>query len=256
MRYVRQTQPAADLRHIARISVRHGHETMHLDGATIRNLEILKSFSDDREEATLLGVLDKTVSAMGSRLLREWIVRPLIHPAPIISRQQAVSELVQQMPVRVQIRTALRTVQDLMRLSSRISMGVAMPRELLALKQSVANLPTLRTALSSLNAPLIRELAHRWDDLADLYDLLTVLPAAGVDYPPEEFVADLLRLDRQPDAKDSRGRRFELAGSTGRKGGKRLTVFDESGDQHDYYAIRFILEPSDGRADHTAAATL
>jgi hypothetical protein len=92
--------------------------------------------------------------------------------------------------------------------------------------------------------------------LADLYDLLTVLPAAGVDYPREEFVADLLRLDRQPDAKDSRGRRFELAGSTGRKGGKRLTVFDKSGDQHDYYAIRFILEPSDGRADHTAAATL
>jgi len=182
MRYVRQTQPAADLRHIARISVRHGHETMHLDGATIRNLEILKSFSDDRQEATLLGVLDKTVSAMGSRLLREWIVRPLIHPAPIISRQQAVSELVQQMPVRVQIRTALRTVQDLMRLSSRISMGVAMPRELLALKQSVANLPTLRTALSSLNAPLIRELAHRWDDLADLYDLIerTILPDAPV----------------------------------------------------------------------------
>jgi hypothetical protein len=92
--------------------------------------------------------------------------------------------------------------------------------------------------------------------LAELHDLLTLLPAASVDYPSEEFVADLLRLDRQPDAKDSRGRRFELAGSTGRKGGKRLTVFDETGDQHDYYAIRFILEPSDGRADHTAAATL
>jgi len=92
--------------------------------------------------------------------------------------------------------------------------------------------------------------------LAELHDLLTVLPAASVDYPSEEFVADLLRLDRQTDAKDSRGRRFELAGSTGRKGGKRLTVFDETGDQHDYYAIRFILEPSDGRADHTAAATL
>jgi hypothetical protein len=90
--------------------------------------------------------------------------------------------------------------------------------------------------------------------LADLHDLLTLLPAAGIDYPQEEFVADLLRLDRQPDATDSQGRRFELGGSTGRKGGKRLTLFDETGEQHDYYAIRFILEPSDGRADNPAAA--
>jgi hypothetical protein len=90
--------------------------------------------------------------------------------------------------------------------------------------------------------------------LADLHDLLTVLPAAGADYPQAEFVADLLRLDRQPDATDSRGRRFELGGSTGRTGNKRLTMFDETGEQHDYYAIRFILEPADGRADNTAAA--
>ncbi len=90
--------------------------------------------------------------------------------------------------------------------------------------------------------------------LADLYGLLTVLPAAGADYPPEEFVADLLRLDRQPDAMGSHGRRFELSGSTGRKGGKRLTLFDETGEQHDYYAIRFILEQSNGRADHANAA--
>jgi hypothetical protein len=88
--------------------------------------------------------------------------------------------------------------------------------------------------------------------LAELHDLLTLLPAAGADYPVEEFAADLLRLDRQPDARDSRGRRFGLAGSTGRKGGKRLTLFDETGEQHDYYAIRFILESSDGRADNTA----
>jgi hypothetical protein len=91
--------------------------------------------------------------------------------------------------------------------------------------------------------------------LVDLHDLLTVLPAAGADYPQEEFTADLLRLDRQPDATDSHGRRFELSGSTGRKGGKRLTLFDEAGEQHDYFAIRFILESPHGRADTTTAAT-
>jgi hypothetical protein len=90
--------------------------------------------------------------------------------------------------------------------------------------------------------------------LVDLYGLLTLLPAAGADYPAEEFTADLLRLDRQPDATDSHGRRFELGGSTGRKGGKRLTVFDETGEQHDYYAVRFILERSNGRTDHASAA--
>ncbi len=78
--------------------------------------------------------------------------------------------------------------------------------------------------------------------LSDLHDLLTLLPAAGADYPQEEFTADLLRLDRRPDARGSQGHRFELSGSTGRKGGKRLTLFDEVGQQHDYFAIRFILE--------------
>jgi hypothetical protein len=81
--------------------------------------------------------------------------------------------------------------------------------------------------------------------LAELHDQLTLLPAAAADYPQEEFVTDLLRLDRQPDATGSQGHRFELGGSTGRKGAKRLTLFDEAGEQHDYYAIRFTLETSD-----------
>ncbi len=79
--------------------------------------------------------------------------------------------------------------------------------------------------------------------LADLHDMLTLLPAAAADYPAEEFACDLLRLDRQPDARSGRGHRFELAASTGRKGGRKLTLFDENGAQHEYFAIRFILDP-------------
>ena len=78
--------------------------------------------------------------------------------------------------------------------------------------------------------------------LADIYDLLTLLPAAAADYPLEEFLLDLLRLDRQPDARSGRGHRFELGGATGTKGAKRLSAYDETGAQHDYYAIRFISE--------------
>ncbi|MDA8249438.1 MAG: hypothetical protein M0Z28_09675 [Rhodospirillales bacterium] len=78
--------------------------------------------------------------------------------------------------------------------------------------------------------------------LADLHEMLTLWPAAAADYPVEEFTCDLLRLDRHPDAQSGQGHRFELGGSTGKKGGKRLTLFDEAGVQHDYYAIRFILD--------------
>jgi hypothetical protein len=78
--------------------------------------------------------------------------------------------------------------------------------------------------------------------LTDIHDLLTVLPAAAADYPLEEFLLDLLRLDRMPDARTGRGLRFELGGSTGTKGAKRLSAYDETGAQHDYYAIRFISE--------------
>jgi hypothetical protein len=81
--------------------------------------------------------------------------------------------------------------------------------------------------------------------LAALYDVLTLLPAAAADYPMEEFLVDLLRLDREPDARSGRGYRFELGGSTGTKGAKRLTVYDEAGAQHDYYAVRFIADAPD-----------
>ena len=79
-------------------------------------------------------------------------------------------------------------------------------------------------------------------DLAALHDVLTLLPAAAADYPMEEFLVDLLRLDREPDARTGRGHRFELGGSTGTKGAKRLTMYDEAGAQHDYYAVRFIAD--------------
>ena len=79
--------------------------------------------------------------------------------------------------------------------------------------------------------------------LVDLYEVLTLSPLAAADYPREEFAADLLRLDRTPAARSGRGHRFEFAGSTGKKGGKRLTMYDEQGGQHDYFALRLILEP-------------
>jgi DNA mismatch repair protein MutS len=119
---------------------------------------------------------------MGSRLLRDWILRPLLRIDPIRARLDAVGELLQALETRVAIRTALRSVQDILRLSSRISLGAASPRDVLALKQSVAVLPELRARVASCRAPWLREMAANWDNLADVHELIekTILSDAPV----------------------------------------------------------------------------
>ena len=106
LRYIRETQPSAPLDHIRQIRVRHARDAMHLDAVTIRNLELVKPAGRMDESAgssphTLLGVLDRTVTAMGSRLLREWLLRPLVTCAAIEARLTAVDELKTQLDARV-----------------------------------------------------------------------------------------------------------------------------------------------------------
>lgn len=180
LRYLHETRPTASLTHLRGLRVRHAGDSMHLDAATIRNLELVRPLAEDRPDTTLLAVLDRTVTAMGSRLLREWIVRPLVRTESIEARLDAVEELVQSLETRMAIRAALRAVQDIPRLTSRVSLGAASPRDLLALKHSVAVLPELRGRIVSCRASLLRELAAQWDNLADIHELIekTILPDA------------------------------------------------------------------------------
>src|SRR4029077_2068524 len=113
---------------------------MHLDSATICNLELVRPLGAGenrlgQDQPTVLSVLDRTATAMGSRLLRHWLLRPLPHRGALQPRLEAVSELKDRIQQRVSLRTTLRGVQDIARLSSRVTLGVAGPRELLALKQ-------------------------------------------------------------------------------------------------------------------------
>ncbi|MBI3356534.1 MAG: DNA mismatch repair protein MutS [Nitrospirae bacterium] len=177
LHYVRETQPTVPLNHIRRLNVRWNNEAMHLDSVTIRNLELLKpmAFGDNMQElrsTTLLAVLDRTVTAIGGRLLRQWLVRPLIQCSQIQARLDAVGELKDRMQERVALRTALREVQDIARLGSRIQLGVAGPRELLALKQSLSTLPEILTQLAPLESALLVDARASWDDGRDLYDLI------------------------------------------------------------------------------------
>ncbi|MBH0207407.1 MAG: DNA mismatch repair protein MutS, partial [Nitrospira sp.] len=175
--YFRKTQPTVPLDHIRRLSVRGNDEVMHLDATTIRNLELLKPLSAKEQTAatgplTLLSVLDHTVTAMGCRLLRQWLVMPLLHCERIQARLDAVEELKESLFVRTALRRALREVQDIARLGTRITLGLANPRELLALKQSLAALPEISAQLTSLHSRLLAESFETWDQAEDLYDLI------------------------------------------------------------------------------------
>lgn len=178
LRYVRETQPSAPLDHLRQIRVRHPGDAMHLDAATVRNLELVKSagrLEDPTSSAsnhTLLSVLDRTVTPMGGRLLREWLLRPLITCTAINARLTAVEQLKTQLDTRVRLRSALRTVQDISRLCSRISLGVANPRDLLALKLSLSSLPEIQTSLAELSVSLVSDLSVAWDNAQDIYELI------------------------------------------------------------------------------------
>lgn len=175
--YLRETQPTIPLDHVRRFTVRRNDEYMHLDGATIRNLELLKPFVSNEtasgsEPTTLLNVLDRTATAMGTRLLRQWLVRPLLSYDQIRLRLDAVDELKNHMQVRTALRTALREIQDIARVGSRIVLGLAGPRECLGLKQSLSILPEIFVQLTPLQSQLLRNARASWDSGQDLYDLI------------------------------------------------------------------------------------
>ncbi len=175
--YLRETQPTVPLDHIRRFIIRRNDEYMHLDGTTIRNLELLKPLLSNEnvsasKPTTLLSVLDRTATAMGSRLLRQWLVRPLLHDDQIRQRLDAVEELKDHMQVRTALRTALREIQDIARLGSRIVLGLAGPRELLALKQSLSVLPEIGVQLAQLQSLLLCQARRPWDSGQDLYDVI------------------------------------------------------------------------------------
>ena len=177
LQYFRTTQPTASLAHIRRLHTRRGGDAMHLDSATIRNLELVRPLAvgenrSPRDPATVFSVLDRTVTAMGSRLLREWLIRPLVNRLAIEGRLEAVGELKDRLQQRVPLRATLRHIQDIARLSSRIALGVATPRELVALKQSLSALPELASHLQPFRASMLTALNESWDDCRDVQDLI------------------------------------------------------------------------------------
>ena len=177
--YLRSTQKA-DLAHVRAITYRQHADALLIDSTTLKHLEILEG-SEGGRDGSLLAELDATVTSVGSRLLRAWLLRPLVAIEPIRDRLDAVEELAFRATDRGKFRDAIKAVQDLERLVARAALGTAGPRDLVGLKVSLAVIPRVRTLLSELQAPLVRSLAAELDDLPAVRG---AIEAALVDEPP------------------------------------------------------------------------
>jgi DNA mismatch repair protein MutS len=179
LRYVRETQ-RRPLGHVTALTTRNPEDVLAIDGLTRRNLELVESLADGGRKGTLLDVLDQTETAMGARLLREWILRPLVHLEPIQDRLDAVEELAFRTVDRGKFREALGGVQDLERIAGRVILGTAGPRDLVALSRSLRSLPASRSPLDACIAPLIRRELKEVDPPLEAADDID----ATLDEPP------------------------------------------------------------------------
>ena len=173
LRYLDELQPAGTP-HLARPKMERSGGTMPLDEMTRRNLELVESLRGGEASGTLLRVLDRTLTPMGARLLRQWLLAPLVEYAPIEARLSAVAALEDQL-VREAMREALDGVRDIERLGGKAAAGRASPREMRALGDSMARLPLVQSALERAQAAALseREAAFgrhvsRWDGCDDL----------------------------------------------------------------------------------------
>lgn len=180
MHYMQETQKT-HLRHLRRLYAYESSEFMALDAATKRNLELTASIQEGGTEGTLISILDKTCTAMGGRLLRRWVMRPLKKLKPIQQRLDAVEVLHGNHEIRNNLREELEHVGDMERLISRISIGRANARDLVQLKLSLAQIPKIKSQISAIDNPLLKSVSGR---LKLLIELQERIQSAINDEPP------------------------------------------------------------------------
>jgi len=187
LRYARELKPGG-LPHLAHPTIVRRGDVLPLDEMTRRNLELVEPLRAGAEGATLLEVIDRTLTPMAGRLLRRWLLAPLVDPAAINARLDAVAVLVTDGRGRERLREALDGVRDLERLAGRAALGRATPREMGALRDSIVRLPDVAGALGGLHgreqSELVDKSAHEFDLLADLGDELS---RALVERPPAQL---------------------------------------------------------------------
>lgn len=169
--YLHETQKKS-LGHIAQLNVYSMGQNMSLDKATIKNLELTETLFEKKIRGSLLGVLDKTHTAMGSRKLKQWIKEPLNDVTAINDRLDAVEALLDQVIIRNNIKESLKRVYDFERLTGRIACGTANGKDLIALRNSCSVLPDIKDELASMETALVSGIAENIHSLEHVYDLI------------------------------------------------------------------------------------
>jgi DNA mismatch repair protein MutS len=177
--HLRGTQKA-DLAHVRAIAFKAAADCLLVDPITLKHLEVLHG-SEGSDKGSLLEAIDRTVTSMAGRLLRAWLLRPLVSLERIRDRLDAVEELAFRSIERGKFRDVLKAVHDLERLVARAALGTASPRDLVGLKQSLAAVPRVKMLLAELQAPLLRSLVAELDELSDVRE---AIDGTIVDEPP------------------------------------------------------------------------
>ncbi len=181
LRYLKEMQPAG-IPQLARPRVERAGGAMPLDEMTRRNLELVESLRGTDTTGTLLAVLDRTITPMGTRLLRQWLLAPLVNRTAIDARLDAVELLVRETGSRDALRAALDGVRDIERLGSKAAAGRATPRELGALGTSLGRLPAVAAAVERIGDwSALAKAMSGWDDCASL---ATMVSSTLVERPP------------------------------------------------------------------------
>lgn len=170
LHYVRETQKE-EAAHITGLSYFEPNDHLILDQPTVRNLELVEALDGSRNR-TLLAVIDETVTGMGSRLLKQWVLRPSMKLGELNARLDAVGEFRNALILRDRLRSELKRIVDLERLMARISLGRANARDLVALKTSADAIPHIKEMLADATSSLLEVLAESLDELQDLRDLI------------------------------------------------------------------------------------
>lgn len=180
LKYLRSTQKNG-LERMNKIDFYLGNQYMNLDLNTRRNLELIETMRTKDKKGSLLWVLDKTKTAMGKRLIRNWIEQPLVSCAAIIKRQNAVDELYTNTMMRLELENTLSGISDIERLMTRIVYGSANGRELRNLSSALSKVPELVAIISDVKTPMLTELLKLTDPLEDVRQLID---SAIVEDPP------------------------------------------------------------------------
>jgi len=157
---------------IKKLAFLHPGQSMILDSVAVRNLELVRNLRNNQVGESLLGVIDFSLTSPGARLLKNWLLHPLLDCQEISQRQEAVQQAVEMPIIRQEIRNQLKRVLDLERLTTKVSLAAATPRDLVALKKSLWPLPEIETQLKNFSVPYFAEIKKRWDNALDVAQLI------------------------------------------------------------------------------------